>query len=249
MSLTKISLAEIVKKQYVYKLRAYHGVFTTLVVLQIIAILFSFNGVSSMGTSTEGIQINVHYYSADIVIIFTILWSFISAMLLTTQAYRDDDFAFVTNRVSSNLANISFLFTASIIGGLTAMLSTFLLKVLLYYLAEVQFIKDSITIASPNEFIIGFFVTVVYVFFFSAIGYLIGTLVQLHGIFAFVLPVVFFGMLFFDNSSGIAILIEWGYKFFAKESLILLFLMKALISIVLLFLSSIILANRLGVRK
>lgn len=40
MSLNKMSLGVIVKKQFQYKLKAYASVFSSLVVLQIIAILF-----------------------------------------------------------------------------------------------------------------------------------------------------------------------------------------------------------------
>lgn len=133
MSLTEVSLASVVIKQYKYKLKAYLGVFSSLVVLQILGVIFSFSGSGSMGTGAYGINVNISYYSADIVIFFTIIWGFISALLMTTRAYRDDDFVLITNRVSSNLSSIAFMLIASIAGGITAMLSGFLLKVLMYY--------------------------------------------------------------------------------------------------------------------
>lgn len=44
MSLTEVSLASVVIKQYKYKLKAYLGVFSSLVVLQILGVIFSFSG-------------------------------------------------------------------------------------------------------------------------------------------------------------------------------------------------------------
>jgi hypothetical protein len=49
MSLKTINLAETVKKQFVFKLKANIDVFSSLVGIQLLAILFSLNGVGSMG--------------------------------------------------------------------------------------------------------------------------------------------------------------------------------------------------------
>ena len=103
MSLSRTSLMEVVKRQYLFKLKSFIQVFMTLVVLQLLAMLFSFNGVGMMGSSNGSVEMDIQYYSADIVVVFTMLWAFITAILITTKAYRNDDFAFVTNRLSSNL--------------------------------------------------------------------------------------------------------------------------------------------------
>lgn len=133
MSFTQTSLVDVVRKQYAFKLKAYLLAFGTLVGLQLLAIFFSFGGVANMGTGSDDLEMNVTLYSADIVIVFTMLWAFITGILLTTKAYRYDDFAFVTNRVSSHLANALFLVTASIVGGMCAILCRFPLKVYIYY--------------------------------------------------------------------------------------------------------------------
>src|SRR5690606_14116494 len=118
----------VVKKQYVFKLKAYLGVFTSLLAVQLLAILFSGSGVSSSGSGMNDMHIRVHFYSADMVLVFTFIWAFIISMLLTTKVNRYPDFTFVSYRLSSNLANIYFLVTASIIAGTSAMLSSYLVK-------------------------------------------------------------------------------------------------------------------------
>ena len=83
-----------------------------------------------MGVGGANLNIEVKYYSADLVIIFTMLWSFITAITIHTKPYRNHDFTFVTNRMSSSLSNILFLLTASIIGSITAVLAGNLVNVL-----------------------------------------------------------------------------------------------------------------------
>lgn len=58
-----------------------------------------------------------------------------TGILITTKAVRYDDFTFVSNRLSSNLANILFLLTASAIGGAAAVTAGFLLKIIAFFLA------------------------------------------------------------------------------------------------------------------
>lgn len=137
MSLSKPNLASVVKKQYVHKLKANIGVFTSLLAVQILAILFSRNGVGSSGSGMNDFSINVQFYSADMVLVFTFIWAFITSLLLTTKVNRYPDFSFVTNRLSSNLANIYFLVTASFIAGTGAMLSGYVVKMSIHYFSGI----------------------------------------------------------------------------------------------------------------
>src|SRR6185437_4463337 len=116
MSLVEVNLSKVVKRQFSFKLRAYVGVFASLIAMQILGIFFSFLGASSSYFGGSSVSVSYTYYSADIVVGATMLWGFISAILITTKANRYDDFAFVTNRLSSNLSNMIFLIVASIIG-------------------------------------------------------------------------------------------------------------------------------------
>ena len=53
---------------------------------------------------------------------FTMIWAFIVGALITSKAYRYDDFSFVTSRLSAHLANIGYMVIVSSLGGLTAFL-------------------------------------------------------------------------------------------------------------------------------
>jgi hypothetical protein len=249
MSLTKVRMLDVVKKQYFYKLKAYIQVFMTLVILQLLAIFFSFNGTGMMGVGNGTIEIEVRYYSADIVVAFTMLWGFITAILITTKAYRNDDFAFVTNRVSSNLSNALFLLTASIIGGITAILSTYLMKVIMYFFVGDIFVKSTNAMVAPNELLVGILATIFYVFLFCALGYFVGTLVQISKIFIILLPALFFGSLFLAETRGNAGIVQNVFEFIFMESSVPLFIVKIMIATGLLFFSAVILSNRMEVRQ
>ncbi|MEH7114488.1 hypothetical protein V7124_19305 [Neobacillus niacini] len=245
MSLSKTSMLDIIKKQYTFKLRAYMQVFMSMVFIQMLGILFSFNGVGMSGGGSNTLSVNVHYYSADIVVAFTIVWAIISAILITTQAYRNDDFVFITNRMSSNFSNILFLLTASIIGGITAIMSTYVMKVLMYVLGRTEYLSSPIAVP---EMLIGFGATILYVFLGTAIGYFIGTLVQLNKVFVVLVPGVFIGMIVLGAGSMNGGFFQDMIKFIFMESSFALFFIKIIILVILLFSSSAMLSNRLEVR-
>ncbi|MCM3568583.1 hypothetical protein [Neobacillus mesonae] len=249
MSLTKVSLPEMVKQQYAYKLKAYIQVFMSLVMIQVIAVLFSLGGTGMMGSGGGLIDLELHYYSADVVVAFTILWGFITAVLITTKAYRNDDFLFVTNRITSNFSNMLFLLTASIIGGVTAVLSTFLVKIMISLLKKDLYISGPADLASITDMLSGIFASILYIFLFCALGYLVGTLVQLNRLFAFVLPVVFIGGVFLDGMRGEGAIIQGLYRFFFTEPSIALFSIKVICTLALLFTGAFVLSNRMEVKS
>lgn len=249
MSLSKPSTASVIRKQYKYKLKAYLDVYFSLVVLQVISIFFSFAASNSSGVSTETMNIEVGYYSVDIVIAFTMIWGFITAIQLTTKAYRNSDFCFVTNRVSSNISNGLFLLTACAIGGTTAMISTFLQKVILYYIGGVNFVTNTNLSIDPQEILLGIGAAFLYVLLFSALGYIVGTLVQLHKSFAFIFPVTFFGLSFFTESLGLNELIIRLFKFLFSEPSFIIFSLKNLTIVAFLFTCATVISNRLEVRS
>jgi len=248
MSLTKVSLTNVVKKQYVYKLKAYSQVFMSLIFLQLLAVFFSLNGVGGMAGGDGSIDVEVKYFSSDYVTAFTMLWGFITAILITTKAYRNDDFVFVTNRVSSNLSNAVFLLTASFIGGITAMLSSYLLKVIIYYFISDVPIKSTTILEAPLELLLGIFSTFLYIFLFCALGYLVGTLVQISKAFTVLLPAAFFGGLILDGLLGKSRAIAYVFEFFFTESSLPLFIVKIIVAAGLLFSGAFVLSNRLEVR-
>src|SRR5699024_6157363 len=123
------------KKQYRYKLKANIDSLSSLVSIQLVALILSAiagNG-SSGGSNSNGFEYYATFYSADIVITFTFIWAFTTAITITTKAYRNHDFSFITNRTISSLSNVLFLATISLLGSTTAILSENLLKIIAFF--------------------------------------------------------------------------------------------------------------------
>lgn len=248
MSLSEISLGNLVKRQFLYKLNAYTGIFSSMIFIQAIAFFFSFGTTASTGSGSVGYDIDIDYHSTDTVIVFTMLWAFINAMMIITKKYREDDFAFVTNRLSNNLANILFLVVASVVGGVTAILSTFLLRVISYFILQTQSIIGYDLTYSVLEVLSGIMVTILYLLVFCSLGYIVGSIIQLHKSLAVIMPVVAVGLLIAIGVLGSEALLH-VIEFYAKETNTLLFLCKTVITSILLFTGATIISNRLEVRR
>ncbi|RWR14013.1 hypothetical protein QNH23_14710 [Siminovitchia fortis] len=249
MSLTEMSLSDVVKRQYEFKLRAFLGVFSSMAGVQLISLLFSLGGVTSVGTGTSsGMYINISYYSADMVVVFTMIWIFMTGILITTKAVRYDDFTFVSNRLSSNLANILFLLTASAIGGAAAVTAGFLLKIIAFFFGDIQYGLGNSFLEAPAEFFIGLAAAILYMILFASLGYLTGMIVQVNKIFIFLLPTLITGIVVYlgirNEELATAIL-----DFIFAESSLFLFAVKTLLLSTLFFTGSIVLSNRMEVWK
>jgi hypothetical protein len=248
MYLTKVSLWDVVKKQFRFKLKSYRGVFTSLMMLQIIGILFSLGGEGGGGGGSETFSYDSNYYSGNLILAFMMIWAFISAIVITTQAYRFDDYSFVANRLSSHLSNILFLAWASIIGGVTFLLASQSLKLALLFQKDREFIESQpMTVLQTGE---GLGATILYLLLFTAIGYLVGMLVQRNRIFMIVLPALLFGSIFMNVllESQSTLVIDIG-QIFVGETSFLLFLVKVLLASSLLYGAAAWISNSLEVRK
>ncbi|WP_226645821.1 hypothetical protein [Mesobacillus subterraneus] len=248
MYLTKVSLWDVVKKQFRFKLKSYRGVFTSLMMLQIIGILFSLGGEGGGGGSTETFSYDSNYYSGNFILAFMMIWAFISAIVVTTQAYRYDDYSFVANRLSSHLSNILFLGWASIIGGVTFLLASQSLKLAILFQQNREFIDSQpMTVLQMGE---GLGATILYLFLFTALGYLVGMLVQRNRIFMIILPALLFGSMFMNVllESESTLVIDIG-QIFVRETSFVLFLVKVLLASSLLYGVAAWISNSLEVRK
>lgn len=246
MSLTTAKVAEIVKKQYFFKLRANIDAFSSLVGIQLLACLFSLGGVGSSGSGGNGVSIIVKYYSADIVIVFTMIWSLVTAITITTKPYRYHDFTFVTNRMTSSYSNILFLLTASILGAVTAILSRYLIL----FIGSTFFHFELYGLAFQGKaLIISLFASTLYIFFAGSIGYFIGTLAQVNKMLVIFIPGLVIGSLFIDGLMGNDPLLMRIFQFYLLESSIFIFIIKIIISTALFFITSMAILNDMEVKK
>ena len=246
MSLRAANLTDIVKRQYLFKLKANIDSLSALVGIQLLAMLFSMGGAHSFHSSSDRMVLSVNYLSADVVIAFTMIWALVTGITITTKPHRHFDFTFVTNRLSSSLANIIFLFSASILGGITAMLARSLPLVVRYIFFGEQFYNLPITTA---EFLLGVVATILYLFCISAIGYFIGSLVQISKLFVLFIPVLIIGLMFFDGVMNREPFLVNVFQFYLMESSIGLFIIKMVVTSALFFIGSIGIQNRMEVRR
>lgn len=248
MSLTKVSLWDVVRKQLRFKMKSYRGVFTSLMMLQIIGLLFSLGGEGGGGGGSEYFNYEVNYYSGNIILAFMMIWAFISAIVVTTQAYRYDDYTFVANRLSSNLSNILFLGLASVIGGVTFVLASQSLKLAILFQKDREYIESQpLTFLQMGE---GLSAIILYLFLFTALGYLVGMLVQRNRIFIIILPALLFGSLFLNAffASESTFVIDVG-QIFVRETSFLLFLLKVMFTSFIAYGAAIEISKSLEVRK
>ncbi|CAG9621871.1 hypothetical protein [Sutcliffiella rhizosphaerae] len=247
MSLNDVSMKHVVIEQLRFKLSAYSGVFLSLVVVQIIAILFSFNGIGMSVGGVNSLNYQVNQFSNDLVFTFTLLWAFISAIILTARSLRNDDFTFVSSRLTSNLSNILFLVIAAVIATVTTELSSFLLRVIIYFLPNTGTI-----FITPNSFSLeilasGLFATFLYLLLLAGIGYFVGTITRLHPLMNIIVPLIIFGYFILGGKTNEGM--PFIMSFFLNESFLFMFFIKCIMTLVILLAVSSWIFNRGEVRQ
>lgn len=248
MFLQEADLVKVTKQQYQFKLEAYYGVFTSLLLTQLFALLWSFMGTGQMGTGTQEVSLNITYYTGNIIIMFTMMWAFISGITINSKNAKDGDFAFVSNRLSSNLSNIAFLLTATVLGGFTAMLAGSLLKVIIFYYRGLDHIVGN-PLVPPHELALGIIVSVLFVTLIGTLGYFVGALVQFHKIFTGLLPAFFVGLLFLEGRMQGEGPLGNIFQSFINETSLIVLAVKVLIVVVILFGAAVAISDQVEVRK
>lgn len=245
MFLIENSLFEITKKQYIYKLKAYMDFFFNMALVQLLAAVISMGGVGGSGMSSEQLKYSAKFFSTDMVIGITLMGAFIMAIYLTITNYRDMDFTFVSTRLSSHLSNIAFLVTAGVAGAVTANLSGFFIRILVYLTNSSQDIVGQNFFVAPWDLFVGIIVTILYFALIAATGYFIGMLTQLHKIFSIFMGTLLLSTVFLGTGPKSVEMVV----FFTGESSFALFLTKVILTVLILFGASIKMSNRLEVRR
>lgn len=250
MYLTEPSLNDIVKKQFLHKLNAYTGVFSSLLVMQLLGLFLGFVTGSGGGSGSFGnVSIDYTFITGDGPIIFTMLWAFSMGILVTTLAYRNDAFSFVSNRISHHISGILFLMFASAIAGITAVLAGSIIKLISLFHSNLLIDEASGLFSSPVDFFIRIATSVLYTLLFASLGYVTGSFIQRSKL---VIPLLIAAFLILPmlrlNMGGIA-LIEKVVTFYSTETSLLIFLIKVVATISVFFAISIAVTNKTEVRK
>ncbi len=246
MSIAKADFWSIVMKQLRYKLKAYRGIYTSMIIVQVVALLLSLGSTGgAVGSSSMGYSFEVNGYSGNLILVFTMIWSFMTAIVITTKAYRYSDFLMVSNRLTSQVSSLLCLLIISTIGALTAIGADYLLRDLLILFRDATFIFEG---AAPT--IQGILGTCMYLILFALSGYTCGMLVQMNKLFLFIIPAIVIGVPMTTSFMlGVPFLTEDLFLFFLDETSFSLFVGKFLLVILPLFAVNLITGNRLEVKS
>ena len=139
MYLAEVNTWDVVRKQYRYKLKSYMGVFTSLIVIQILAILFSFNGTGmSSGGGLQSFTYSVNYYSGSMIPIFTMIWGLSFPLLSLLKHIVMTIIRLLPTGEPATLLTFYFLLSASIFAGVTVLLCTHFIQVFQVFYAWIQ---------------------------------------------------------------------------------------------------------------
>jgi len=245
MSSKEVSLLSISFKQYYYKLKAHTGLLNRLLLTQILALLFSLiGGTSSMGTSSGQLSVTVRSYSANMVIVFSILWVIIVAVLLTTKPYKQLERPLVGNRLTGNLSDVGFLMTACVFAGVTSSLGGVLLRNVMYFISDRSTMALDGFFLTFTDLMFGMVVAILVLVLVSAMGYLVGVLVQANKVLAILIPVVIMGALRVYTH-----LEQFVLEFYFVNASLPWFALKVIITSITLFGVSIMISDRMEVNQ
>jgi hypothetical protein len=244
MSLNEVSLTAIMIKQYLYKLKGYSGLIYSLIVAQLLGLLFSMGPRSSMSSGNGSLYVSMETYNSDTLLIFSLAWIIFIAALLTSKPYRSMEFSLVSNPITSNLSNIILLLTFSVFAGLTSTLMGVLHRlIMVFVLDSSQFIMDGLTLGI-SDLLLGILVSSLYLILLGAIAYLVRVIIEVNKLFAIILPTVFIGLLrAYTQFLGDLI------TFYTSENSLGIFTFKVLMTSIFLFGMSIALSYRREVRR
>lgn len=248
MSLNKVSLTTTVKNQVHYKLKAYIGVFTSFVILQIFALLLTMGSNGGGHYSWDGIEISYSAYSFITIFMLTIIWGFIQSIIISSKTNWEKSFPFVGTRLSHDLSNFIFLLFMSAIAGILTVLTDFLLRVIIYYFfinENIDFYHSALT---GQELLSGLTTVSLYLILFCAIGYLLGTITRLHRMMPVLLPAIIVGI-FIGMAQTQSSLFMQILEFYYQEEHAVVFTLKIIVPVLLLFLTSVLISSRVEVRK
>ena len=248
MSLKESSLSSIVLKQYVYKLKGHSGLVYSLMFTQLIGLLLSMGPRGSTSSGSEFLSVSVRTYSADTTLLFSCVWIIVMASLLGSKGYRSMEFSLVTNRISSHLSNILLLVTYSVFAGMTSTSMSGLHRIIMVItLNPSEFIFDGLRIA-PADLLLGILVSSLYMFLLAAGAYLIRMIIELNKSFGVILSLVLLAFVF-GTVRIFALNIENLMRFYTSESSLGIFVLKVLLTVLVLFGLSILTSNRMEVKR
>lgn len=229
------------KKQYIFKLKAYSNLFVSMIIFQVLGILLSLAHLSNMGSSSSYYSIDINQIFTLPVIIVSIAYIISVSVCLNLNDYKNIDFIYTTNRLSSNLSNIAFLVTFILFSAFNAALSSIFIRIIDYTILGSSNIIETGFFISPGELLCSFYVIFLYILLISSISYFCTTLIQKFEFYSLGFFICLIVVLYFVSLTNII-------RFYISESSLLVFSFKVLLTSITLFAISSVFSNDLEVK-
>ena len=188
-------------RQYLFKLRAYSRYISGLVLAQILGMLLAYSGSVNGSMGSNSYIINLHTYSAKLIIVFTVIWAFALSILISSRASKDAVFSFPGNRDTDSLSDIAILLTGCLFGAVTTALAGPALRIVLLPFIHGYILAEGFYPVLTELGIVGF-ASFIYMLVFSAAGYFSGTLCRISTLFIIPIGAVIFFLLYLSNLSS-----------------------------------------------
>lgn len=245
MSSQTIKFWPVVFKQFIFKWKANMDMFTGLAILQVVALLFSYNG---SGSFSYGSGVEFHIYTSDIIVVFTMIWVLVIGVQILRPISGLTTYTMVANRKVDHTSNVIWLIVMSAIGTVTVLLANILLQFIMGYLGSDVSLLPEIQLTFSN-YIAGALTTFIYLVFAGAVGYFFGVLSQWNQFIKIFIPFLIIGTLLIAPTIIPEDILIKVFSFIFLEKLLVVFVIKMLVIISLLFIASMGIGNRLEVRK
>ena len=90
-------------KKYLLKVRANSGYLGGLILVHLLALGLALSSSISLGMGTNNLKIVLHTYSSQLIVVFSVVWSFITAIALASRGSKDASFTFPGNRLTDSV--------------------------------------------------------------------------------------------------------------------------------------------------
>lgn len=242
---TDISVWELIKKQYMFKLKIHLNLFGGIVLIMLAASLAMISG-NTHFIDNGYITIRLNEVTSDMIIMLYVIMIFIVSIKLTGKKRQIEMFTMPTSKWTNHFTNGLLLVSLSVV-----------ISVIAYFVHYAVFLGHYVINGPSNNvvfierltisgLILAIVVTFFYMLFISLLGYFIGETVQFSKIFVIVWIIIGIILLNLAENTGGAL----GYvmEFYTAESRIGIFLLKVIPSILILFLLTSVINRTKGVR-
>lgn len=237
MSFVKPNAWQNIWQQFCWKLSIYSPVIYTVILMQALFTLLTFDGSGMSGGGNGVLSMYEKFYSLDFLFITGVLMFMMIGWQLATKKMIDENFTIPTTRMTAHISTALFLIFVSALSTVTALSS-------LYIIVALRGVIGDVSILIP---LMPFHWSSAVVFFSVMImagagGYMVGSLVYTSKLFivALVVAVFLFGRNYVDN-------VERLFTFYV-EGTMLAFCVKAIVTTLLLYAVAIFVKNHKEVR-